>query len=100
MTFGRTAGRAKRPEWIYSQEVYFESRAAGEVIRKIHLLNSNFLLIANVNSVVYHTTLFVTISVLFKTVIWGGILSLLYYNDNFTFTNHLYTLGSIFAVNV
>ena len=29
-TFGRTAGRATRPEWIY-QGVYFEPRAGDEV---------------------------------------------------------------------
>jgi len=30
-TFGRTTGRATLPEWIYSQGVYFEPRAGGEV---------------------------------------------------------------------
>jgi len=30
-TFGRTAGRTTRPEWMYSQEFYFEPRAGGEV---------------------------------------------------------------------
>jgi len=30
-TFGRTAGRATRPEWIYSQGFYFEPRAGVEV---------------------------------------------------------------------
>jgi len=30
-TFGRTAGRATRPEWIYSQGFYFEPKAGGEV---------------------------------------------------------------------
>jgi len=48
-------------------------------IRKIHLLNSNFLLITKVISVVYHISIFVTIFVLFKIVIWGEILSLLWF---------------------
>jgi len=30
-TFGRTAGRATRPEWICSQGFYFEPKAGGEV---------------------------------------------------------------------
>jgi len=30
-TFGRTAGRAMRPEWIYFQGFYFESKGGGEV---------------------------------------------------------------------
>jgi len=30
-TFGRTAGRATRSEWTYSQWVYFEAKAGGEV---------------------------------------------------------------------
>jgi len=30
-TFGRTAGRATRPEWICSLEFYFESREGDEV---------------------------------------------------------------------
>ena len=29
-TFGRTAGRATQPEWIYSRGVYFPPRAEGE----------------------------------------------------------------------
>jgi len=47
-------------------------------INKIHLLNSSFLQITDVISVVYHITILVTISILFKTVIWWGVLSLLF----------------------
>ena len=49
-------------------------------IRKIHLLNSIFLLITNVISLVYHVTILVTIFILFRKLILGEILSLLWFH--------------------
>ena len=46
-------------------------------IRKIHLFNCSFLLITNMISVEYHLTIFVTIFILFKIVILGGILMMI-----------------------
>jgi len=67
----------KNSDWVndgqWEQQVEWEQKRGS--IRKIHLLNSNFLLITNVISVVYHITIFVPMFVLLWIMILGGILS-------------------------